>query len=148
MSRPGVAATPIRQPLAGHGCHGDLCRPPGNTVYSYGHRVRAPSVRFRIVRTRQRGVALAPRDLGREPGFVGELLVWERHDDLLRRSTRIATLVEGVRPGENEVLPPLFDATLVWMAPQGLVISGIERLRVGRRPELAEFAQAWWCREP
>ena len=105
-------------------------------------------MRFRVVRTRQRGVALAQRDLRSEPGFVGELLVCERHDDLLRRSTRIATLVEGVRPGENEVLPPLFDATLVWMAPQGLVISGIERLRVGRRPELTEFAQAWWCREP
>jgi hypothetical protein len=105
-------------------------------------------MRFRVVRTRLRGVALLPRDLGAEPGVVGELLVWERHDALLRRSTRIATLVEGVRAGENEVLPPLFDATLVWMAPQGLVISGTERLRVGRRAEVTEFAQAWWCREP
>jgi hypothetical protein len=114
----------------------------------YGSPNPVPIVRFRVVRTRLRGVALPLRDLGAEPAFLGELLVSERHDPLLRRSTRVATLVEGVRPGENEVLPPLYDVTLVWMAPQGPVIGGTERLRVGRRAELTEFAQAWWCREP
>ena len=78
-------------------------------------------------------------------GIVGELLLTEHRDDLLRRTTRVATLT-GIGDAKSaELLPALYDATVVWIAPQGLVLSGTERIALedGRR---AELGQAWWAR--
>jgi hypothetical protein len=104
-------------------------------------------MRLRVVLTRQRGVARSQRDLARAEGVVGELLVGERQDPVLRRTTRVATLTGFGDAKPSDLLPPLFDATVVWIAPQGLVLSGIERIAVDGGCEV-ELAQAWWARVP
>jgi len=104
-------------------------------------------MRLRVVPTRQRGIARPQRDLASAGGLVGELLVCERQDPLLRRTTRVATLT-GIGDGKPaNLLAPLFDATVVWIAPQGLVLSGIERIALDDGREV-EVAQAWWARVP
>jgi hypothetical protein len=102
-------------------------------------------MRVRVVPTRHHGVARAPREIARADGIVGELLLTEHRDELLRRTTRVATLT-GIGDAKSaELLPSLYDATVVWIAPQGLVLSGTERiaLKDGSR---AELGQAWWAR--
>lgn len=99
---------------------------------------------LRVILTRQRGVAQSPRDLAHAEGRVGELLVGERQDELLRRTSRVATLSGG--DGRRvDLLPPLYDVTLLWVAPQGFVLAGTERVVLpdGRALELS---QAWWAR--
>jgi hypothetical protein len=39
-------------------------------------------------------------------------------------------------------LPPLHEAALSWMGPNGFVISGVEII------DGVAFAQSWWCRLP
>lgn len=102
-------------------------------------------MRLRVVVTRERGVARTPREVTHADGVVGELLVCERLDPLLRRTTRVATLTSFGDAKTADLLPPLFDAAVVWMAPQGLVLSGIERIALDDGREV-EVAQAWWAR--
>lgn len=70
-------------------------------------------MRVRVVPTRHRGVARAPREIARADGIVGELLLTEHRDELLRRTTRVATLT-GIGDAKSaELLPALYDATVV-----------------------------------
>lgn len=101
-------------------------------------------MRLRVVVTRERGVARTPREVTRADGVVGELLVCERLDPLLRRTTRVATLTSFGDAKTTDLLPPLFDATLLWIAPQGFVLGGTERVVVDGRQ--VELGQGWWAR--
>jgi hypothetical protein len=99
----------------------------------------------RVVPTRYRGIAREPRELAHADGVVGELLLGERPDPLLRRVTHVATLTSIGDAKSAQLLPALYDATVRWIAPQGMVISGTERIALqdGRTTELG---QAWWVR--
>lgn len=84
----------------------EVDRPARDAVSLYGMRVR-------VVPTRHRGVARAPREIARADGIVGELLLTEHRDELLRRTTRVATLT-GIGDAKSaELLPALYDATVV-----------------------------------
>jgi hypothetical protein len=54
------------------------------------------------------------------------------------------------RPGstdalrDGDLLPLLHDVQLLWIAPQGLMLSGFERMDAGGTA--TDYAQSWWCR--
>lgn len=100
-----------------------------------------------VVPTRRRGVVRHQREIAHAVGILGELLICERQDPLLRRTSRVATLTGIGDAKPADLLPPLFDATVLWIAPQGLVLSGIERFAVDGGREV-ELAQGWWARVP
>jgi hypothetical protein len=103
-------------------------------------------MRLRVVTTRQGGIARPPREVTRAAGVVGELLVCERLDPLLRRTTRVATLTMIGDAKTRELLPPLYDAVLLWVSPQGFVLAGTERVDHGADGRQIELGQAWWAR--
>jgi len=88
---------------------------------------------------RERGVPRPRSEIGADPGVRGDLLVEEARDDILGRTLRVARLVSGL-PKDAAALPTLSDVTLLWMGPQGFVLSGFETIGS------AQFAQSWWCR--
>lgn len=80
-----------------------------------------PGMRFRVVVTHQRGVPRPKREVARAAGVVGDLITINREDDLLRRTTLVTALINpngGAKA--SELLPPLYDATLVLIAPGGV----------------------------
>jgi hypothetical protein len=101
-------------------------------------------VRFQVVPVRKRGVPIDRARLAREPALTGELLVEEHHDQALGRNARTAKLRDPTRPRDGDLLPVLYDAQLLWMAPQGFMLSGFERVQVGGAA--TDYAQSWWCR--
>jgi hypothetical protein len=95
---------------------------------------------------RCRGVASRSRRLNAEPGVVGELLVFELRDAELRRTLRVACLRAGSAADLTDLLPPLMDASLLWMSTAGFALGGFERLVQGRGGPAVDYAQTWWCR--
>jgi hypothetical protein len=103
-------------------------------------------MKCRAVATHARGAVLSHRDLHRAPVHEGELLVVQQTDPTLRRAVRVARLNRlGTEAGALHALPPLYDAQLLWMGPQGFTLSGVERLQ-GRAEGYVAFAQSWWVR--
>ena len=74
--------------------------------------------------------------VGADPGVHGELIVCDVQDEILRRRTITARLVDPENLTEN-LLPPLKDATLLWVKRNALVISGFEQV-LDR-----DYAQTW-----
>jgi hypothetical protein len=103
-------------------------------------------MRFRVVRMRDRGFVRDASALRRDDGVVGELLVTETDDKTLRRSARVAQLVHAGDARRDDLLPPLVDPVLLWMAPLGFVLAGMERDDVDGR--VRHLAQSWWVRTP
>lgn len=103
-------------------------------------------MRFRVVPTHYRGIPRPKREIAHADGVVGELTTCNREDELLRRTTLVATLVDP-RGGAKatELLPPLYDAALVLIAPGGMMFRGCERVALedGRA---VEYVQGWWLR--
>ncbi len=103
-------------------------------------------MRFRVVPTHDRGIPRPKREIARADGVVGDLTTCNRADDLPRRATLVATLADP-RGGAKaaELLPPLYDAALVLIAPAGMMFRGCERvvLEDGR---VVEYVQGWWLR--
>jgi hypothetical protein len=95
---------------------------------------------------REQGVVRDVRELRRDEGVVGELLVIEGKDPVLGRSARVAQLVRASDARRDDLLPPLVDPLLVWMAPLGFVLAGVERDDVEGRAR--HLAQSWWVRAP
>ncbi len=103
-------------------------------------------MRFRIVRTHRRGILLPKREISRSAGIVGELTTADCPDDLLRGTVTVASLKDPASGAQrNELLPPLYIATLRLIAPQGLLLSGLERIDDAHGSQVA-FAQGWWAR--
>jgi hypothetical protein len=46
---------------------------------------------------------------------------------------------------ERVMLPGLFDARCVLIAPEGQMLAGIERIKV-ESGDFIEYAQSWWLR--
>ena len=66
-------------------------------------------MRFRVVRMREHRVIRDMRELRRDDGVVGELLVTERKDVLLGRTAQVAQLVRAEDVRRDDLLPPLVD---------------------------------------
>ncbi|WP_375738039.1 hypothetical protein [Pseudomonas boanensis] len=77
--------------------------------------------------------------LHRVQPVVGDVLIAHRHCQEMGRSANVARLSVGL-PQDQDPIPPLIDAQLLWMAPGGFVISGVELV------DGVAYAQSWWCR--
>lgn len=93
---------------------------------------------------RKRGVPINRAWLVRAPVLTGDLLVEEHYEHGLGRNARTAKLKDPCRPREGDLLPILFDVQLLWVAPQGLMLTGFERVDAGG--SVIDYAQSWWCR--
>lgn len=93
---------------------------------------------FRVVRMRERGVAI-PREQLRtaEPLKIDVLIETSLFEDLGRHS-RVARCFSS-NPA-HEPLPRLYDAQVNSMAPLAMVITGVEFV------DGVGYAQSWWCR--
>jgi hypothetical protein len=105
-------------------------------------------MRFRIVATHLRGVSISRRDLLRADGIIGDLLT-EQIADASYKGTVIVARVRGSAGGTpaDELLPPLYQVTLRILAPQGMLLTGYERIREHERVT-TEYMQGWWVRLP
>jgi hypothetical protein len=69
------------------------------------------------------------------------MIIAQEKSSVLNRYSNIARFqTSGVN--DPQPLPPLHDAALSWMGPNGFVISGVEFI------DGVAFAQSWWCRLP
>lgn len=102
-------------------------------------------MRVYVKRLRSRGVVLNRSQRASEPEAQGELFVEERMDSMLKRSVRVARLLSTSDGIKRELLPPLWDVTLVAMAQNGFTLAGFER--IGNCRGNADFAQSWWCQQ-
>jgi hypothetical protein len=88
---------------------------------------------------RRRGKALDQRDVQAAEPVHGDLIVGQQKSELLNRYANVASFhVSGA--ADPQPLPPLQDAVLSWMGPNGFVLSGVELV------DGVAYAQSWWCR--
>lgn len=70
---------------------------------------------------------MSKQDLAYQVPVRGDLRVQERAaEEMGRRVCRVASLHALDRAIEDELLPPLYDASLLWAAPLGMVLGGVE----------------------
>jgi len=94
---------------------------------------------FLVVRRRHLGVALDANELRKAQPVRGGIAVEEERVECLKRVSRVAK-VRGPWPMEPPLLPLLLDVNLASMAPNGMILSGIEEVNG------VMYAQSWWCR--
>jgi hypothetical protein len=95
---------------------------------------------FKVRRQRIRGVPIPKQELNSAAPVRGDLRVQEGPVEAMsRRVCRVATLHALDRIIEDQLLPPLHDVVLLWMAPVGMVLGGIE-FEGG-----TGFLQTWHC---
>jgi hypothetical protein len=95
---------------------------------------------FEVRRQRIRGVPIPKHELSSAVPVRGDLRVQEGPAEAMgRRVCRVATLHALDRTIKDQLLPPLHDVCLLWMAPIGMVLGGIE-FEGG-----AAFLQTWHC---
>jgi hypothetical protein len=82
------------------------------------------------------GRPLPRRDVVNQAPCSGDLRVEYLHDAVRLRYLRVARLVDVPSP-LRELLPTLYDVTLVAMNPCAFTLSGFERL------EGADYGQSW-----
>jgi hypothetical protein len=93
-------------------------------------------VQFFVLLQRQEG-RMRPRwQLGAARGTLGELRVSDVLDEILRRRTLVARLLDIATP-TRDLVPPLKDARLLYVDHLRMVLSGFEQ--IGER----DFAQTW-----
>lgn len=82
---------------------------------------------FEVRRQRIRGVPVSKDERSRIVPVRGDLRVQEASAEAMgRRLCRVATLHALDRAIEDQLLPPLHDVALLWIAPLGMVLGGIE----------------------
>ena len=96
------------------------------------------NVRFSVRFLRFRGRVVPARQVANQRPQVGDLRIEECHDELLKRTLRIARLVDLLHI-VNQDVPQLLDVKVVAMSPQAFTLTGFERI------DEAEFAQSWLC---
>lgn len=95
---------------------------------------------FEIRRQRIRGVPVPRRNLNDIKPIRGDLRVEEGPAEKLgRRVCRVASVHALDRAIHDEDIPRLYDVILLWMAPLGMVLGGIEI-----EGDTA-YAQTWLC---
>jgi len=88
---------------------------------------------------RQLGVPRSRSSISQDAGVRGELLIEEARDETLGRMLRVAR-VAPAQPRDKSPLAPIADVVILWMGPQGFVLTGFETIGG------AQYAQSWWCR--
>jgi hypothetical protein len=102
-------------------------------------------MRVSVVCLRRAGRVVPRWQVHRAERVVGELRVEEQLDPALYRYTRVARVVDPQhRPTDR--LPPLIDATLLWVRGGRMAITGFERL--AGLGDQTDYAQTWLCEEP
>ncbi len=96
-------------------------------------------MRYQVTRRMCQGKPLAPADVRNQAPVLGDVQIQEQRCEQLGRNSKTATL-QGINPIGPPDLPLLHDVVLSWMAPNGLVLSGLEV--EGDRL----YAQSWLCR--
>jgi len=87
----------------------------------------------------RRGKVLSPKDVQSAEPVHGDMVVVQVMSDQFNRYSNIAQFhITGVN--ELQPLPPLHDATLSWMGPNGFVLTGFAVI------EGVAYAQSWRCR--
>lgn len=82
---------------------------------------------FEVRRQRIRGVPVPKEERSRIVPVRGDLRVQEAAAEAMgRRLCRVASLHALDRAIEDQLLPPLYDVALLWIAPLGMVLGGIE----------------------
>jgi hypothetical protein len=85
---------------------------------------------------RERAKVLDHSDVQKAPGVRGDMVIAQEKSSALNRYSNIARFqTSGVN--DPQPLPPLHDAVLSWMGPNGFVISGVEFI------DGVAFAQSW-----
>ena len=103
-------------------------------------------MRFRVTPTHYRGIARPKRETAHADGIVGDLVTCNRTDELLKRTTLVATLMDPKGGAKApELLPALYDATIVLIASGGMMFRGCERIDLDDG-EIGEYVQGWWVR--
>jgi len=98
-------------------------------------------MRFDVVLVCAWGRPLPRRDVVNQRPRAGDLRVEYLHDPTRLRYLRVARLVDLASP-LHDVLPTLFDVSLIAMNPCAFTLSGFERL------DGAEYAQTWLVTAP
>jgi hypothetical protein len=93
-------------------------------------------MRFYLLVHRQEGRMRARWQIGGARGLLGELEVRDGDDTTLRRRTRIARFFDSSQP-LKDLVPPLKDATLLYIDHRRMVLCGFERINE------RDFAQTW-----
>jgi len=99
-------------------------------------------MRLAVVCLRCKGRRVPKWQLHRATRMVGEMTITEQRDDVLHRISRVARVIDFQRR-PIDLLPPLFDATLLWMSNDQLAVTGFER--VDTTGDFTDFAQTWLC---
>jgi hypothetical protein len=96
-------------------------------------------MRYQVTRRMRLGKPIGAAEVRGLPSAVGDLRIYEEMCRPLGRNSKTASVkgVNSIGPGE---LPPLHEAVLSWMAPNGFVLSGLEE------EGGCLYAQSWWCR--
>jgi hypothetical protein len=105
-------------------------------------------MRFRVVQTHLRGVPISRRDLMSAAGIIGELVTVCEPDDFHKGAITIAKLHDpaGGKAG-IELVACLYAPVLHIVAPQGMLLTGHERIRECDR-YVSHYVQGWWARLP
>jgi len=101
-------------------------------------------MKLAVVCLRCKGRRVPKWQLHRAMRVVGEMTITEQRDDVLHRISRVARVIDFQRR-PMDLLPPLFDATLLWMSNDQLALTGFER--DDTTGTATDFAQTWLCEE-
>ena len=93
----------------------------------------------KVSRLRARGIRVSTKT---NDAITGDLRVNELRQSAFGRAVRVAQLLHPSRPtAVPELLPPLFDAQLLQLDKEKIVLSGIERECVNG--QYVDYAQTW-----
>lgn len=101
-------------------------------------------MKFAVVCLRRKGRPVPKWQLHREPRIEGQLTICDESDKALHRTVRVARIIT-VERFTRDALPPLFDATLLWMSNGQMALTGFERETTGEL--ITDYAQTWLCEE-
>lgn len=87
-----------------------------------------------------KGMTLPRAWFNRLPWLTGNFILTEQFDERRRRHLRVAMLMR--EQSEAEVLP-LFDAQIIQVTSEFLIVNGIERHEDIVSPTI-EYPQSWW----
>ncbi|MDY7537697.1 hypothetical protein RGU72_05440 [Undibacterium sp. 5I1] len=96
-----------------------------------------------LIRMRHNGVEVPKKSLfDRYTGISkGELAIFDKMDQSLRRTVRIAELSNTNLADKKSIF--LFEPHIVWMQEKRFVLAGFERVQGADR--VVDYAQSWLC---
>ena len=91
---------------------------------------------FRTHLLMEHGIVLPRHRLAFTTRYTGALSIREEPDPVRNRHVRVARI--------GDALPPLYDATVVTVGSDFLVITGFERIQRDVVSQTVEYAQSWF----